>query len=461
MEIDLIEYEKYLLKLMFVDKEAREKIYPFLDPKYFEDEFEHQRIIKQYINHRTEYGDYPTPREFINSIVNESTAETFKSIMDYDLSNISDEFVKDQASEFFKQKMILHHAMDMIESIKEHGADSVQEVPDEMRSSLSFSFDTNIGLDFFDAEARLYDSLHETDSVIATNIDSLNKMIKGGFHEKTLSLLIGGTNVGKTLAMCSFAADAVLNNKNVLYVTMEMSENKISERIMANLFDVNINELNQLSKEKFSSHYSKMKDNIKGRFLVKEFPTRGANTNSIRNLIKELRIKKGFVPDIVFVDYIGIMLTNSKFADGNTNTMYKIISEEMRGLSVETGIPIVSANQANRGGLNVSDLDLTDVADSIGQTMTADIIIGIMQTEEMNEQGLYSLKILKNRFGGKFSRTLVSVDYNKMRLVDGPDELDEFTDARAESTAVQAVDVLKDNLKFNRRERQNKIIEFD
>lgn len=459
--MDLINYEKYLLQNLFLNKEARDKIFPFLDPSYFDGSFSTQNIVKEYISYYNKYKTYPSPRELSNCLTDSESYNDFKEILSHDFSDVSETFLQEHAAEFFRQKMLMNSTLEIVELIKTKGSSAVHEYPDKFRESLSFSFDTHVGLDFCEEKERLFESLKQEDNAISTGLSDLDDLIKGGFHEKTLTLLISPTNTGKSLIKCAVGVNALLQNYNVLYVTLEMSEEKISERILANVFDVDISKLGNLSKESFMAYYDKFLSSVKSKFIVKEFPTRGANTNSIRNLLKELEVKKKFKPDIIFVDYLGIMTTNSKFVDGNTNVVYKIISEELRGLAVETGIPIVSSNQTNRGGMNVSDFEITDVADSIGQTMTADIIIGVTQTEEMNQQGLYSFKILKNRYGGRYNRTLISVDYSKMRLSNGPKESDFIDSDEIEKTAVHATTAINDAMKFNRRAGRDKIIEFE
>ena len=458
--MDLIEYEKYILKQLFTNKEARDKIYPFLDPSYFDDNAANRGIIKEYINHYTEYKAHPTPREFAARLSNEDTFQRFKDIINYDTTDLNEKFLQDQAAEFFKQKMIMYNTLEIVESMKDNGADSISDITQRMREALSFSFDTEIGLDFLEDADRLYEGLHEDGKVISSGLTDVDNMIKGGWHEKTLTLFIAPTNMGKSLIMCAAGVNAMLNNKKVLYVTLEMSEEKTAERVMANAFDTPISQLDQLNKETFMKIYNKGREKISGKLVIKEFPTKGANTNSIKALLKELDIKKKFIPDVIFVDYLGIMTTNSKMTDSNTNTQFKTISEELRGLAVESGIPIVSANQTNRDGMNSNDLDLTDVADSIGQTMTADIIIGVTQTEEMNEQGLYSFKVLKNRYGGRYNKCFVTVDYSKMRLSDAPN-MEDMENADIVSTSSEATTAVMDSMKFNRREKRKNTIDFD
>jgi len=278
------------------------------------------------------------------------------------------------------------------------------------------------------------------------------------------------TNMGKSLIKTGFATNTLLQNKNVLYITLEMSEGKVAERIMANLFDIELNDLYTIPKDRFMYVFEKVKETLKNRLLIKEFPTRSANTNRIRNLLKELDLKNRFVPDIIYVDYMSIMVPNKTSRQNNTNTELKIISEELRGLSMELSIPIVSSVQTNRGGFGESELELTDIAESIGVTGTADIIIGISQTDDMRLAGRYLLLLLKNRYGLNKIQSMVGVDYKKMRIYEVSDE-NENTDINTshgkpitpkgtESTTIideTAVKVIK-TLKNNRKTNKNKIM---
>jgi len=426
-------YEKLFIRLLFTNDEARAKIYPFLVPTIFES-FEHQQIIQDFMKFKQDRDKYPTFSELQLLCKNSEVHKALKDVMDVDTSEYDDEFVLDVSEDFIKGQLFWANIVKGKELLTNNEvSEKGPELLDNLRDVLAFSYDTEIGLDFLNSSERIYENLTSVDNVVPTGIDNLDRLIKGGLHEKSLTLLMAETNMGKTLIQCGLAVNCLLQNKNVLYVTLEMSEDKISERILANLIDVDINELPMMKKENFMNKMEKLSTTMKSNFIIKEFPTKSANTNRIRNLLKELEIKKKFVPDIVFVDYMGIMTTNQKFASGsNSNTELKTISEELRGLAVETGVPFISAVQTNRGGFASSEIDLTDIADSIGTTATADVIIGITQTDELRASGLYNFIILKNRYGINKMRTPVGVDYPKMRVFNVED--DEGSSPTPEST---------------------------
>jgi replicative DNA helicase len=461
MDLNLIDYEQFLIKQLFTSNEVRDKLVPFLDPEYFDSTLANSKIITSFNKFYQEFNQYPNAKELVSQLSDESTYEAFKTIMQNDFSNVADKFIQTEAAEYFRQKMIMNTVYSIAEGIKENGSMGVASVPDKLRDALSFSFDTSVGLDFSNDVEKLYDELHDDAKTISTGLPKLDRMIKGGFKEKTLTLILGGTNVGKTLAKCALACNTYMQNKNVLYVSFEMSEAKIAERLVANIYDVKLDDIEQIPKDRFIGMFNKIKST--GRLFVKEYPTRGANTNNIRNLVQELAIKKKFVPEIIFVDYLGIMLTNQRSQTDNTNSQLKVISEELRGLAVELGVPIVSGAQTNRGGMGVSDLDLTDIADSIGQTMTSDIIIALTQTEEMLENNLYKAKLLKNRQGGKggANSLLLKVDYPHMRLEEAPEETDEIGGDELVSTAAAATTAISDAISLSRKTKREGRIEYE
>jgi archaellum biogenesis ATPase FlaH len=419
---NIVDYEKFMIKLLFTDASAREKIYPVLKPDIFDGDFGHTEIISKFIEFRETYNTFPSIRDFRNFIQIKDLYEKFDEIVGRDYSDITPEFLQLEAQEFFQKKLVMKTALRIVETIRSKGADHISDVPDELRDAIAFSFDDRVGMDLFDDAERMYNSMHEEDMVVSTGLKNLDKLIKNGFHKKTLTLLTAGANVGKSLFKCALASNALLQNKNVLYVTLEMSEEKISERILANIFNYPINDLPNLSREQLGKMVTEMKTKVGGRIFVKEYPPHGASANTIRNLLKELSIKKKFKPDIIFIDYVGIVTTNSKFVDGNTYLIYKRVTEELRGLAVEYDVPIVSSNQLNRAAMMSSDVDMSDMSDSIGQAMTADIIFGVVQTEEMKEKNIYMLKVLKNRYGDKFNRIIFGVDYRFMRIFEMEDD---------------------------------------
>jgi replicative DNA helicase len=290
--------------------------------------------------------------------------------------------------------------------------------------------------------------MHDDSKVVKSGIDAIDKELKGGWHEKTLSLLIAPTNVGKTLCKCSFAANAFLAGKNVLYVTMEMSEEEISKRLFVNVANISMDELESMTREELRKGYSSIigKSN---RLFVKEYPTGGANTNTLRNLLKELKVKQNFVPDVMFVDYMGIMQPNRHTPGDNTNTKYKTISIELRGLAVEQKLAIVSSNQANRGGFGKAELDLTDTADSIAQTNTADVIMTIGQDNEMRDSGKYNFITSKNRFNRRGKVIQLNVDFSRMKVFEIGD--DEKIDRSLATMKTLAKKTEKENLETTKK----------
>lgn len=462
-------FETLLLQLLFRDKDAQGKILPFLKSEIF-DKFENKEIVDSILSHHEKYDKFPTIPELKLKVKNKDTYKHLTNELTKGVDKeYDDEFIKEEVEHFFRDKLLYNELFITLEGIK-NGDDSIKSsAPDRMRDANSFGFDTSIGLDFFNSGENLFDTLHEKDRVVPSGIRNIDRLIKGGFHEKSLTLFLAETNMGKSLIKASFATNVLLHNKNVLYITLEMSEAKVAERIMANLFDVELNDLYTIPKDKFMNLFEKTKKTIENRLMIKEFPTRSANTNRIRNLLKELELKNRFIPDIIFVDYIGIMVQNRENRHYNTNTEFKVVSEELRGLAMEKEIPIVSSMQLNRGGMGESQLALTDIADSIGTTHGADIIFGISQTDEMRTAGRYLFQILKNRYGMRKVQSMVGVDYGKMRLYEVSDD-NEDTEVSNTSEPVlpkgvenmnevdhTVVDVIK-TLKNNKKTDRNNII---
>ena len=464
-------FESLLLQLLFRDKEAQIKILPFLNPEVF-DKFENREIVENILSHFEKYDKFPTIPELKLKIKNKDTYVHLANELSKEMDKeYDDQFIKDEVEEFFKDKLLNNELFTTLEGIKNGDSAVKSSSPDRIRNAISFSFDSTIGLDFLSDGEKLYNALHEKDSVIPTGIRNLDRLIKGGFHEKSLTLFLAETNLGKSLIKTAFATNCLIMNKNVLYITLEMSENKVAERIMANLFDTELNDLYTIPKDRFMGVFQKVKDKLKNRLVIKEFPTRSANVNRIRTLLKELDIKNNFKPDIIFVDYMGIMLTNVSNRQNNTNTEFKVISEELRGLAMELAIPIVSSCQINRGGFGESEIELTDIAESIGTTGTADIIFGVSQSDEMRVAGRYLFTLLKNRYGLNKMNSMIGVDYNKMRLFEVSDDNENstlqetnhgvpVTPAGTSSNTIvdeTAVNILK-TLKGNRTANKNKIM---
>ena len=299
-----------------------------------------------------------------------------------------------------------------------HGA-----IPDILTKALSVSFDRNVGHDYTEDIERRFNFYHKVENKIPFDLEKLNTVTNGGVTNKTLNIILAGTGVGKSLAMCHFASASLDEGKNVLYITLEMAEERIAERIDANLMDIPIDQLNALSKKQFTDHVGKIKSKTRGRLIIKEYPTASAHTGHFRSLLNELQLKKDFKPDVIYVDYLNICASSRiKGLGGSVNTyhMVKAIAEEVRGLAIEFDVPIWSATQVTRGGFNSSDVELTDTSESFGLPATADLMLAMISTEQLEGMNQVMFKQLKNRYNDptKNKRFVVGIDRSKMRLYD-------------------------------------------
>lgn len=418
------DFESLIIEGLFKNVDIREKILPYIRLDVFDSE-ENRNILKELLDYQEKYSKFPSASE-IKLMTSEEEFKHFSDIMNNNLMGQfeSQEFLYDEIETFFKKKLIFNEILDAHASLN---SETIPLLSEKFREIESFTFDNKVGLDLFSSPDTMFELMHSDDSVVATGLNNIDGLIRGGLHTKSLTLFVGQSNIGKSLVKCAISSNLIRQNKNVLYVTLELSEGKVGERILANLFDVQIDELYRMNKKTLGQYYSNMTKQIKGKFIIKEYPARTFNANRLRSLIKELNTKKNFVPDVIFIDYIGIMTTNKNMKGANTNTELKVISEEVRGVSMEFGMPIVSSSQANRGAYGSSDVDMEDIADSIGQVMTADIIFTVSQTEEMEQAGRYKFKLVKNRYGVNMRNTYLSVDKAKMKLTDV--EFDEFSNA--------------------------------
>jgi replicative DNA helicase len=456
--MDPREFEENIIELLFRDKEARDKLLPFLDPDIFDSE-EHQSIVTHCIDFQTKFQKFPKVGELKIAIKEKKVFEHLTKVLNKK-EEFDGEFIKGEVENFIKHKLLWKQIIKTTEGLNTNDTEVINSAADRIRESLTFSFDTSIGIDILEDGERLYNSLHETNKVVSTGIPDIDKMIDGGFHEKTLTLFMGETNIGKTLTKCAIASNCLLDNKKVLYVTLEMSEEKISERIVANIFDIEVNNLKTIPKDRFLHKLETISKTLSSKLVVKEFPSSSINTNRLRSLLKDLETKKDFKPDIVFVDMVDIMLPNRLTKNVNTNTELKNICSEIRGLATETGIPFVSSRQINRDGYGDAQIDLKNSAESIGTTTVADIIFGITQTEELREARKYLFILLKNRSGINKTKCTVTVNYSKMRLSNNDDE-DNETNENSATVVDQAASKILNTLTTNKKTERNKILEID
>ena len=311
--------------------------------------------------------------------------------------------------------------MDSIHIVDGDGKKDKGEIPKILTDALSVSFDPSIGHDYFDDSEERFESYHKKESKIEFDLEMFNKITKGGLSRKSLNIVLAGTGVGKSLFMCHCAAANLSAGKNVLYITLEMAEEKIAERIDANLLDVSMEDITGLTKERYLHKVERVRSKTIGKLVVKEYPTAVAHVGHFRHLLNELSLKKKFLPDIIYVDYLNIC-SSSRLKGGivNSYTYVKSIAEELRGLSVEYNVPLVSATQTTRGGYGNSDVELTDTSESFGLPATADLMFALVSTDELEEMNQVMVKQLKNRYNDltTFRKFVLGIDRAKMRLYD-------------------------------------------
>ena len=419
----MIEYQ--ILQGLVNDEEYTRQVMPFVKEEYFNqpDQKLVFKVIGQYFE---KYNALPAPEALlieINSVggFDEKTVKSAVDIVSSFEGKEVDDWLIDQTETFCQDKAIYNAIMSGI-NIIEKDPDGKGQLPGLLQEALQVSFDNSVGHDFIeDAESR-YDFYHQAEVRVPWDIDLLNKITKGGIPNKTLNIVMAGTGVGKSLFMCHMAAANVLEGKNVLYITMEMAEERIAERIDSNLLDVTMEELNIIPKTAYEKKMNRLKDRCTGKLVIKEYPTASANANHFRHLLQELRTKKNFKPDVIYIDYLNICASFRIRGGANAGSyaIVKAIAEELRGLAVEFNVPIISATQTNRSGFSSSDIGLEDTSESFGLPATADFMLAISQTEELEQLNQYMVKQLKNRYADPsfHRRFVVGVDKSKMRLFD-------------------------------------------
>jgi len=329
----------------------------------------------------------------------------------------------DKTEEFCQEKAVYNAIMESIGIIDGRDKEKTKgAIPEILSKALSVSFDSSIGHDWIEDFRARYEFYHKVEERIPFDLEYLNAITKGGLPSKTLTCILAGTGVGKSLAMCHFAANNLMDNKKVLYITMEMAEERISERIDANLLDCSLDDLKDLPFKMYEKKVERIRSKTEGKLIVKEYPTASAGAGHFRHLLNELRLKRNFVPDIIYIDYLNICASSRMKYGSNVNTymMIKSIAEELRGLAVEKNVPIVTATQTTRGGFTNSDPGLEDTSESFGLPATTDLMFALVSSEELEALNQIMVKQLKNRFNDPTSnkRFVVGVDRGKMRLYD-------------------------------------------
>ena len=421
--------EKIIFANLIKNEDYTRKVIPFLKPEYFSD-FKDRTLFQLIDGYVNEYNTLPSSEELLINLSNKDglSEDVFKNVSDT-IANLSTtegtkiEWLVDQTEKFCQEKAIYNAIMSSIQIIDDKtGKTAKGSIPQILSDALAVSFDTHIGHDFIeDAESR-FEFYHKKEVRIPFSLDYFNKITKGGMPRKTLNIALAGTGVGKSLFMCHCAAANMVQGQNVLYITMEMAEERIAERIDANLLDTPLDQLELIPKDSYDKKFEKIKNKIKGKLIVKEYPTACAGSANFRHLLNELKIKKDFTPDIIYIDYLNICMSSriKHGANVNSYTYIKAIAEEIRGLAVEFNVPIVSATQTTRSGYSNSDVGLEDTSESFGLPATADFMFALISTDQLRALNQIMVKQLKNRYSdlGNCERFVVGIDRAKMRLYD-------------------------------------------
>jgi len=420
--------EQVILENLVKDDQYVRKVIPFLKPEYFM-QYEDQKVFKIIHDFVEKYNNPPSKQAILLAVnedttLNESSHEQCLELINtLNGDEVNRDWLIDETEKFCKDKALYLGVMESIQIIDGKDKDkSTDALPSILSEALAVGFDTNIGHDFIEDAEKRYDFYHRLEEKVEFDLDMFNRITEGGLSNKTLNIALAGTGVGKSLFMCHMASAAISKGKNVLYITLEMSEERIAERIDANLMNMPIGELKDLSKAMYDDRIKKINDKIEGRLIIKEYPTASAHSGHFKSLINELKLKRSFFPDIIFIDYLNIC-SSSRFRPGssaNSYTVIKSIAEELRGLAVEQDVPIVSATQTTRGGYDNSDVSLTDTSESFGLPATADLMFAIISTEELEQMGQFMIKQLKNRYADptRNKRFMIGVDRARMKLYD-------------------------------------------
>ena len=420
--------ENLILKNLLLDEVYVRKALPFIKLEYFSDFLEKSLydVISKYF---TQYNALPTKEALeievgqIDTISDEQHHSILEMIRGIDDEKSDPDWIVDTTEKWCKERAIYLALMESIKIAEGNDKDKTPSaIPNILSDALAVSFDNNIGHDYLQDYEERYDFYHRTEEKIPFDLEFFNRITKGGLPNKTLNVALAGTGVGKSLFMCHVASSCLLQGKDVLYITLEMAEEKIAERIDSNLLNCDIQNLNQLPKLMFDNKITALSKKTEGKLIVKEYPTASAHSGHFRSLLNELALKKSFRPDIIFVDYLNICASSRYRAGTNVNSYsyIKAIAEELRGLAVEANLPIVTATQTTRSGFANSDVDLTDTSESFGLPATADLMFALISTEELEGLNQIMVKQLKNRYNDPTvnKRFVVGIDRSKMRLYD-------------------------------------------
>jgi len=421
--------EKTVISNLVFNEDYYRKVYPYVQVEYFDDN-SLKKIFETYSTYVEEFKEPPSiealkisldKRKDLNEDGYKEVMSTVDSLALDNDTNI--DWLVSETEKFCQDK-------DLFNSIRKailimDGEDKVNEkgsIPELLSKSLSISFDSSIGHDFIDDADSRYDFYHRKEERLPFDIEMLNKVTKGGLPRKSMSVLLATTGGGKSLVKCHMAASYLMQGKNVVYITMEMAEERIAERIDANMMDTSLDDLKIMPRDVYEKRINRIKDKTTGKLVVKEYPTGSAHAGHFRHLLNELKMKRGFTPDVIFIDYLNICASSrvKGAAQANSYTLVKSIAEEIRGLAMEFNCAIVTSSQYNRDAYGNSDVDLTNTSESMGITHTADCILGIISSEDLDNLGQIMFKQLKNRWNdlNYYRRFVVGIDRSKMQIYD-------------------------------------------
>jgi replicative DNA helicase len=450
-----INLEQTVLRNLLTNEEYMRKVLPFIAPDYFEGVY--KGLFKEIAKFVSDYNKLPTLEAFKieidqNNRLSEEdyriAVELLPNIFTHEPENL--EWLIERTEKWCQDRAVFNAVMESISIIDgKHANLQKNAIPDVLSKALGVTFDTNIGHDYLENVDERFDFYHQQEERVPFDLDLFNRITKGGLPNKTLNIALAGTGVGKSLFMCHVGASALSQGRNVLYITMEMAEERIAERIDANLLNVPIDQLENLSKDMFTDKVSTLSAKTNGKLIIKEYPTGQANTSHFRALLNELKLKKNFVPELIFIDYLNICASSRMKGMGgaiNSYSYIKSIAEELRGLAVEFNVPIMSATQTTRSGYSNDDVGLEDTSESFGLPATADLMFALVSNDELNAMGKIMVKQLKNRYNDptKYQRFTLKVDRAKMRLTDDDDADDPVVDDRPAFDKSEAAERFKD-----------------
>jgi len=420
--------ETLILQSLIFDNEYLRKVIPFLKDEYFVDSNE-KLIFKKITDFLNVYKDKPNKDALVialqndKSLTEEQYTETATLVQNMDKSDHNKDWLYTETEKFCKDKALYNAILSSISILDGRDSNMSKDgIPSLLQKALGVCFDHQVGHDYIDDAESRFEFYHRKETRIPFDLDYFNKITNGGLPNKTLNVVLAGTGVGKSLFMCHVAASVLAQNKNVLYITLEMAEERIAERIDANMMNITLDQLKEIPKAIYDGRIEKIKGKTQGKLIIKEYPTTGAHVGHFKALLNELQLKRQFKPDLIVIDYLNIC-SSSRFKAGsniNSYTLIKSIAEELRGLAVEENVPILSATQTTRSGYGNTDVELTDTSESFGLPATVDFMFALISTEELEQLNQLMVKQLKNRYNDPTAnkRFVIGVDRAKMKLYD-------------------------------------------